>query len=167
LLYVKKTKEVRQFVSLRVGGGLYGFDIRIVKEITPEVSITPVPLMKPDVRGLVNIRGQVVLVLDIAAVLNESRRTLREMGQIVILKTNWEIKAVSDFKPSFDSDSIGNKPIGFIVDSVGEIATVEMARIEAAPTHVGAAHLPYIEGVVRLQEPLILLNPMKIIEIPK
>jgi purine-binding chemotaxis protein CheW len=162
-MHVKNPLPLRQFVSFTVGGALYGFDIHIVKEITPMVSITPVPLMKTDISGVVNIRGQVVVVLNIAAILNENVRNSNSDSQIVILRTSREITAGLDYKPTFDPHVMGDKPAGFLVDSVGEIIAVEASRVEGAPTHLGAIHTQYIEGVVHLDEPLIVLDVSKIL----
>jgi purine-binding chemotaxis protein CheW len=162
-MHLKNPIALRQFVSFTVARVLYGFDIHIVKEITPVVRITPVPLMKPDISGVVNIRGQVVLVVNIAAILNENMRTWNSDSQIIILRTSREITVGSDYTPTFDPQVLGDRPAGFLVDSVGEIIAVEASRVEAAPTHLGAVHTQYIEGVVHLEEPLIILDVSKIV----
>jgi len=90
----KESTGIRQFVSFFLNDRLYGFDIRIVKEITPPVQITPVPLKQREVHGIVNIRGQVVLVLDITVILGGKEHSIKADSQIVILKTSREIKAV-------------------------------------------------------------------------
>lgn len=155
----------RQFVSFTVGNSLYGFDILMVKEITPALGITPVPLMPGDVRGIVNIRGQVVLVLDISAILEENPRPPQGENQIIVLKTSREIAMLSDFTFDFDPEALGGKPTGFLVDAIGEIITVESGRLEGAPSHLGKLHTPFIKGVVRLDEPLIVLNAGKLIAV--
>jgi purine-binding chemotaxis protein CheW len=160
-----KKADYRQFVSFTIGNSLYGFDILKVKEITPALSITPVPLMTRDVRGIVNIRGQVVLVLDISAILEENPQAPQKENQIIVLKTSREMGLLSDFTFDFDPDALGSKPTGFIVDSIGEIITVESNRLEGAPSHLGKLHTPYIKGVVRLDEPLIVLNAGRIIAV--
>jgi purine-binding chemotaxis protein CheW len=157
--------DYRQFVSFTVGSSLYGFDILLVKEITPALGITPVPLMTSDVRGIVNIRGQVVLVLDISAILDENPRQPQKENQIIVLKTSREMAMLSDFTLDFDPEDLGKKPTGFLVDSIGEIITVQSGRLEGTPSHLGKYHTPYIKGVVRLDEPLIVLNAGKIIAV--
>jgi purine-binding chemotaxis protein CheW len=149
----------QQFVSFQVPGGLFGFDIRLVKEITPAVHITPVPLKVGDVSGVVNIRGQVVVVLDLRVSLGGSEQQITDDSQIIILKTTSEIEAVSDYTPNFDLDYLGSIPVGFLVGSVGDIVTVEPSRIEDAPSHLLAQYRSYVEGVVRLDPlPLVILN---------
>jgi chemotaxis signal transduction protein len=85
-------------------------------------------------------------------------------SQIVILKTAREIKAVSDYHMSIDEGALGDKPVGFLVDAVGDILTLESSRIEAAPSHLQERHAPYIEGVIHLKpQPIILLNAVKMV----
>jgi purine-binding chemotaxis protein CheW len=165
----KKIIDMRQFVTFFVGDDLFGFDIRIVKEITQAVSITPVPMRDKEISGVVNIRGLVVLVMDIGVILDGSATGADgDDRQIVILKTGREIAAVADFKPSFDAGSLDRRPIGFVIETVGDIISVEARCIETAPSHIGAAHASFVDGVVRLeQRPLIILNAGKITEISK
>ena len=158
----KEPAGFRQFVSFFVGDVLYGFDIRIIKEITSAVRIMPVPLKDPDVRGIVTIRGQVVLVLDIAVILGGKEQPVETDSQIVILKTSREIKAVRDFQTSFDGGVLGDKPVGFLVDTVGDILNLESSLIEEAPSHLKERNAPYIEGVINLKsQAIILLNAGK------
>jgi purine-binding chemotaxis protein CheW len=160
-----KTVDEYQFVSFFIDDTLYGFDVHLVKEITPLASITPIPLKDRTMHGLLNLRGQVILVLDVAAILEiNDRETCPAQSRIVILKTNRELASVSNFSPNFSVDSIGNKPLGIAVDYVGDIVTVEKWRIEPPPSHVGVKHTPYIDGVIKLkQRPLIILNAGKIV----
>ncbi len=160
----KESTGTRQIVSFFLNEVLYGVDIRIIKEITPPVPVTPVPLKQREIHGIVNIRGQVALVLDIAVILGGKEQPVRPDAQIVILKTAREIKAVAEFHPSFDEEVLGDKPIGFLVDMVGDILTVESSLIEEAPSHLKEHTTRYIEGVINLEsQPVILLNAGKMV----
>jgi purine-binding chemotaxis protein CheW len=156
----KSAMKMAQFVSFRLYGHLYGFDIRIVKEITAAVQMTPVPLKAKDVTGVINIRGQVVVVLDIGVSFGNPEQTIGEDSQIIILKTVAELEIVADFNPNFDVESVGSIPVGFLVQAVGDIVTVEASRIEPAPSHLLSEYRQYVDGVVRLDsKPLVILNP--------
>jgi purine-binding chemotaxis protein CheW len=162
----KEPMNIKQVISFFLNDVLYGFDIRIIKEITPPVQITPVPLKQKEVHGIVNIRGQVVIVFDITVILSGKVQSVRGNSQIVILKTTREIAAVSDFHPSFDEGVIGDKPVGFLIDSVGDILNVEQLLIEDAPSHIKEQNTSFIDGVINLEsQPIILLNPGKMISL--
>ena len=136
-----------QFVSFKLEGKLYGLDIRVVTEIHPNVAIVPVPLAPPHIRGLVNIRGQVVLVMDIAVIFGRSPRPVTGKSQIVILKTSSEIRKVRGLPDEFEPESFGNKAIGFLVDRIGDVVTVSDRQMRAVPPQIEANNARFIRGV--------------------
>lgn len=138
-----------QFVSFFLEDRLYGLDIRVVKEITPSQRITAVPLTPAVVRGLVNIRGQVVLVMDLALIFGRSERPVTEESQIVILKTAAEINRVHGLGQEVDGTLFGDKPTGFIVDNIGDVTSVTAAELKPPPPHLDQANARYFKGVVR------------------
>ena len=154
----------RQFVSFYVNGRLFGFDIRLIKEVTPSAPITPVPLKKRDVSGVLNIRGQVVVVLDVSLALGGVEQQITADSQILIMKNILELQAVSDFVPAGDAEVIGTIPVGFLVESVGELVTAVTEAIEEAPSHLLAQYRNLVEGVVRHEEmPLVILDAVAIL----
>ncbi|MBN1577109.1 MAG: chemotaxis protein CheW [Chitinispirillaceae bacterium] len=156
----------RQIVTFLLDDVVYGFDIRIIKEITPSVPITPVPLIRHEISGIVTIRGLVVLVMDIAVILGGNKQSIRSMAQIMIVKTTRELGTVTDFRPSFDAEVLGDKPVGFLFDAVGDILSVETSAIEGTPSHLKEHNRHYMEGVINLKsQPVILLNAGKLISI--
>lgn len=153
------------FVSFSVNGGNFGFDIRLIKEVTPPVQITPIPLKAKDVCGVVNIRGQVVVVLDIGLCLGGPPTAVTGDSQILILKNARELESIPDFHPNFDIERVGSIPVGVLVDAVGEIVAAEEGSIEEAPGHLQAEYRAFVEGVVRRESsPLVLLNAGAILE---
>ncbi len=162
----KTSGRPRQFVSFHVNGRLFGFDIRLIKEVTSSVHITPVPLKMRDVCGVVNLRGQVVVVLDISLSLGGRGSIVTDDSQILIVKTACELESVPDFHPGFDLQSIGSIPVGFLVDSVGELVATEEDRIEEAPAHLLAEYRQFVEGVVRQEViPMVILNAWAILDV--
>lgn len=144
--------DVMQFVSFYLEDRLYGLDIRIVKEINPNLRITTVPRTPPAVRGLVNIRGQVVLVMDLAVIFGRQPRPVTEESQIVILKTTAELKRVQGL--DLDRLPFGDKPTGFIVDRIADVTGVTDDAIKAPPPHLDEANARYVQGVIRLDDEL-------------
>ena len=141
-----------QFISFTVNKNLYGLDIRVVKEISTNTDITPVPLTPGHVRGLVNIRGQVVLVLDIDVIFGRDQRPITPESRTVILKTAPELKKVRGLDQDFDSKPFGDKPIAFLIDNIGDVVSVDERAIEPPPPHLEQAKADHLGGVVRLGE---------------
>ena len=102
----------QQFCSFRLAGRLYGVDILDVKEINPETVFTPIFHAPEEVRGYVNIRGQINLVLDLRRLLGFDPRPIDQDSRIVL------------FKPHVGEN------YGVLVDQVGDVVSVSQDRIE-------------------------------------
>lgn len=149
--------EALQFVSFFLDGQRYGVDIRTVREINPTLSLAPVPRTRPYIRGLVNIRGQVVLVIDVAVILGKPPRPITEESRVVILKTTSELARVRGLDRAVDIDLYGDKPVGFVVDAVADVVQVPVDSVTATPGHVEETHTKYYQGVVRVDGELQLV----------
>lgn len=158
------TLEGPQLVTFEVNGNLYGLDIRTVKEINPTVEITRVPRTSLHIRGLVNIRGEVVLVLDVAVILGGTPQSVGETSQVVILKTSEEIRKVRGLDDEVDPRPFGDKPVGFLVDRIGDVISVPAGQLEPTPPHVAEARARCYHGVVQLGGALlVMLDPCEML----
>jgi purine-binding chemotaxis protein CheW len=137
----------RELVSFLLDGQLYGLDIRVVKEIHPNVSIVEVPLAPQHIRGLVNVRGQVVLVMDVAVVFGRKPRPILATSQIIILKTASEVRNVRSLRSDFDASPFGDKPVGFLVDDIGDVVQVPEGSLKPPPPHLVDANSRFVSGV--------------------
>ncbi len=147
----------RQYVSFELDGRLFGLDIRIVKEVNRNTQITSVPRSPEHIRGLVNIRGQVVLVIDVAVVLGQPPRPITELSQVVILKTAQEIQTNRNLDGIVSAALFSDKPVGFLVDRVGDVVTVERGELSPPPPHLEEANARFVEGVLRLEGQLLVV----------
>lgn len=157
LIMSSENSENRRFVTFELAERTYGLDIRTVKEVNPNTVITPVPLTQPEIRGLVNVRGLVVLVIDIAVVFGHERRPLTEDSQVIILKTTDEMRSVPELYNEFQIEKFGTKPVAFLADRIGEVVTVESDLIKPPPPHLTDTNTKYVEGVVALNQHLLVL----------
>ena len=138
----------RQFCSFRVAGRLYGADILKVKEITGETNITPVFHAPSEVKGIVNIRGQISLVLDLRLMLGFEPQSITTASRIVLLKP----EACESF--------------GLLVDAIGDVIAADESMIEWRRSHeelggVAGEHRCSLEtGVCKLEKSLlVILDP--------
>lgn len=145
-----------QLVTFELDGMLYGLDIRVVKEINPTVTITPVPRTPSYLRGLVNIRGEVVLVFDVANVLGRRPQSVAEESRIVILKTASELRAVKGLD-WIDDAPFGDKPMGLFVDKIGDVVSLTEDMVEDTPLHLGEQNAHYFDGVAKLDDTLVAI----------
>jgi purine-binding chemotaxis protein CheW len=154
----------KQYVTFYCDHELFGIDIRCVNEVTPYVNVLPVPLSGSHIKGLVNIRGQVVMVIDIAVVFGKENSSPREGSHVVILKTTQDFVRVRDIRGEFETEAFGDKPVGFFVDKLGDTVIVGEDQVENPTRYIEKAYSQYINGLVKLQgDLLILIDPVKIL----
>lgn len=123
-----------KFLTFQLGTVDFGFDIRQVKEIIGMVPVVEVPRMPPFVRGVLNLRGQVIPILDLAERLGMPRQEQAERGCIVIVES----------KP--DSNLL---TVGFQVERVTEVLAFRSEDIEPPPGFGVPVDTAFIHGMAR------------------
>lgn len=156
---------LKQFVSFYCSNKLYGIDIHIVNDVSPASSgIMPVPLSDPHIRGLVNIRGQVILVMDIGMIMGNKECLISPFSHIIILKTRAALARVVGLDTDLDISAFSDKPVGFLVDIIGDVVTVKEEEIETTTNYIEMENFTYITGVAKISDQLlIILNPLKML----
>jgi chemotaxis signal transduction protein len=135
---------VRHFCSFKIDHRLFGVDILQVREINTEVSFTPIFHSPPQVRGYVNIRGQIHLVVDPRVPLGLPEHLPVKGKQLLIFKQS----VVESF--------------ALLVDKVGDIVQVGEDRIENID---GMGERSLITGVIKLDGTLLeVLQPLAFME---
>lgn len=146
----------REFPTFWVQDSHCGVDILLVREIIQPTHITPVQRAAPAVRGLVNLRGQIVTIIDLRVCLGMPARAIDASSHIVILKREDELLPVRQrtgrphLRTSIDS-------AGLLVDAIGDIVTVEDDQIAPVPANLEVVEQRFIEGVLKLPENLLML----------
>ena len=103
---------MRQFNTFRIKGRLYAIDIRDVKEVDTGVDFTPIPHAPDQVRGYINVRGQIYLILDLRKLLRAKDKAADEADRVVL------------FKPHV------GECFGVLVDNMADIVSVDESQIE-------------------------------------
>ena len=150
----------RRFCTFFLGDECYGIDILTVREINRQVQITPARSAPPAVRGFMNLRGQIVTVIDPAVRLGYAPRELKATSRLVILKTNAELKGLGLAELGTDDELAG-----LWIDRISDVITVTADQIDPAPPdqsgkndHLIAAVVQRNEQVIRLVDPSALLR---------
>jgi chemotaxis signal transduction protein len=144
-----------QFCSFRISARRFGADVLDVKEINPEVDFTPIFHAPKEVKGYVNIRGQIYLLLDLRLILGFESKRIDEFSRVIL------------FKPE-----IGDS-FGVLVDSIDDIETVDEDQIEnrrkedrELPDGVERRVFNVGSGVCKLEdELLIIINSRELLNI--
>ena len=127
-----------QVVAFKLGGEEYGVDIGQVREINRLVPITRVPRVPTYVEGVINLRGQLLPIIDLRARFEMPRIAATRATRIVVAE-------------------IGARRVGVIVDSVSEVVQIPLEQVESAPEILAGVATEYIRGVGKLEDRLIIL----------
>jgi chemotaxis signal transduction protein len=151
-----KDVEERQFCTFYVGDRLYGVDILTVNEINTESAFTRVYHAPDTIRGCVNIRGQIYLVLDLPRLLGTPSTGEADAQRLVLF-----------------NETVGSS-FGSLVDRIGDVVTVSTDRIEerresGASNRETAERRNEIsrltEGVCKMEDDLmVILDPKALLE---
>ncbi len=129
-----------EFVTFYVGDLLLGAEIRHVEEINRHVNVTPVAHAPEWVQGVVNLRGEVVTVLDLRQILGLGRTETGASTRNVIVNT-------------------GGESIGLLVDRIANVVNTQRSEVKASPANLTGVDRRFIEGVYELgRELLAILN---------
>ena len=118
------------------------------------MDITKVDRSPDYVRGLMNLRGQIVTVLDLGVRLDIGARKIGRESSCIVLKTRTELERHND-KAEPDEGAITDL-VGLLVDRIGDVVTVDSGDIDPPPAHAGGIKGKYLDGVVKLEERLLI-----------
>ncbi len=132
--------ETSQIVNFRLGCEEFAVDISSVREITTVGDITAVPKAPPSVRGVMNLRGQVIAVIDLAAHLGVHRDGQLTPGARIVVAES------------------GGQAVGMLVDSVSGVIKIRLEDIGSPPELAGGELTrAEVKGVITLKRGLIIL----------
>ncbi len=135
-------EDIHQFLTFAVAGGEYGIDVLDTHEILKPVLVTRLPNVEDDVLGVINLRGNIIPIID----LNRKFR-----GEFSVVDVQSRIIVVHH----------RGKYTGLLVDRVLEVAQVPESGLEGS--EVRGLSNEYIEGVGRSKERLFLILNLDII----
>jgi purine-binding chemotaxis protein CheW len=147
-----------QFSTFRVGEWLFGMDIRIIQEINRIPDITPLPLSEEYVRGFINLRGQIVTILDLGVRLGLPRKAIGLESHNIILKPS---AIPSSTRNGGGVGSSGSDPVGLLADEIGDVLEAEESNFEPLPANVGGPDSRFLSGVIKFGEDLMVLLDLK------
>jgi len=143
--------EPRQYLTFTLGGEMYAVETLSVKEIIEYGDLTVVPMMPECIRGVINLRGAVVPVVDLACRFGRRSTDLTRRTCIVIVEVEGEGE---------------RQDIGVIVDAVSEVLEIQGSQIEPAPAFGARIRTDFIHGMGKLDGKfVIILNVNKVLSL--
>nr|WP_320131498.1 chemotaxis protein CheW [uncultured Holophaga sp.] len=131
-----------QFLTFSLAGEVFALEIRYVREIIQYGGLTRVPLMPEFIRGVINLRGAVVPVVDLAVRLRRSQTESTKRTCIVILEVLRGERLAT---------------IGVLVDNVSEVLEIAENQIEAADSFGAGMRSEFIRGIGKLEDHFVIL----------
>jgi len=119
-----------------LGNTACAIDVQMVQEVNLRLEVTMVPLAPEFVRGVGNLRGQIITVVDLARKLGIDPLEDGERQKTIIV-------------------SLENEWLGLSVDRVGEVMRVGPEMVEGPPANIGSAHGRYFSAIVKTRDQLI------------
>lgn len=134
--------EQSQYLTFLLGGEMFAIGILAVKEIIEYGGLTEVPMMPECIRGVINLRGAVVPVLDLTARFGKAATTVTKRTCIVIVEIdNGEEQQV----------------VGVVVDAVNAVLDIAAAEIEPPPAFGAKIRTDFIEGMGKVNGKFVIL----------
>jgi purine-binding chemotaxis protein CheW len=128
----------QQLCTFFLDGLRFGVDVHKVQEVVPYQEMTQVPLAPPTVRGLLNLRGQIVTGIDLRRRLELPDRPADRLPMNVVLRGE-------------------DSPVSFLVDEIGEVIEVSAEDAEPIPDTLRGRVRELIQGVYPLPDELLLI----------
>ncbi len=123
------SSEDRQLVIFKIAGEEFGVDINEVKEIIRWEEVTRIPNTESYIKGVINLRGSIVVVNDLAMKLGLPSKTVDDDTRILVVE-------------------VGGNTVGMVVDSATEVLRLEGKKVQDAPDMITSGiDNNYIEGV--------------------
>ena len=148
---VKVDEAPSQYLTFSLGGEMFAVGILNVKEIIEYGNLTEIPMMPAFIRGVINLRGSVVPVIDLSARFGGKSTELSRRTCIVIVE-------VADEETRHD--------IGIMVDAVSEVLDIPGSEIEPPPTFGARIRADFIFGMGKVTGKfVIILNINKVLSV--
>jgi purine-binding chemotaxis protein CheW len=139
---VSKISEVRQYLTFKLEGEIFALDVGKVREILDYSNITKVPQTPEFMRGVINLRGSVVPVVDMRLKFNMPSQERTVDTCIIVVEINIDDEATI---------------LGALVDSVQEVFELEPAQIEPAPRIGTKLRTDFILGMGKREEQFVII----------
>jgi len=135
-------RDQNQYLTFMLGREMFAVGILGIKEILEYEAPTDVPLMPSFIKGIVNLRGAVVPVIDLCARFGRVPTAISKKTCIVIVETN---------------SKEDTQVLGVLVDAVNEVLEIPHSDIEPAPSFGASVRTDFIEGMGKVRGKFVII----------
>ena len=130
--------QVFRWVTFHLADEIYGINVMQVQEVLRLTDVAPVPGAPHYVMGIINLRGNVVTVLDTRKLLDVATGDITDSARIMILES-------------------GRVTVGLLVDSVAEVVNIASSDIDPPPSVGNDEGASYIQGIYSTEQQILIL----------
>jgi len=130
--------DPKQFCTFYINDTLFGIEVLTVQEVLRYQEMTEVPLAAPEIKGLINLRGQIITAIDLRTRMQLPPREADQKPMNIVVQTNDEV-------------------ISFLVDSIDDVLEVDEEAFEEAPSTVDDSTRELVTGVYKLDGKLLMI----------
>ncbi len=134
----EKNQQVLRWVTFRLADEIYGINVMQVQEVLRMTDVAPVPGAPHYVMGIINLRGNVVTVLDTCKLLDLASSDITDSSRIMIIESS-------------------KVTVGLLVDSVAEVVNISSADIDPPPSVGNDEGSRYIQGIYSSEQQILIL----------
>lgn len=131
-----------QFLTFQLAGEMFAIPILNIKEIIEYGTLTTVPMMPPFIRGVINLRGSVVPVIDLAVRFGRKSTAITRRTCIVIIEIEFED---------------ARQDVGVMVDTVNEVLEIPQTEIEQPPSFGARIRADFIQGMGKINGKFVII----------
>lgn len=135
--------EDAQYLTFMLSGEMFAIGILGIKEIIEYGSLTVVPMMPAFVRGVINLRGAVVPVVDLSARFGRQNSAITRRSCVVIIEAR--------------ADDGQSQDIGLLVDTVSAVQEIPAAQIEPPPSFGARIRADFISGMAKVEGKFVIV----------
>ena len=136
--------EEKQYLTFNLGGEMFSLSILCIKEIIWYANLTEVPMMPACIRGVINLRGAVVPVMDLSNRFGKPSTPVIKSTCIVIVEVPTAVEGE-------------HLNMGVVVDSVQAVLEIPTSEIEPAPSFGAKIRPDFIEGIAKVAGKFVIL----------
>ena len=128
----------REYLSFGLGESQYGIDILKVQEIRTYETPTRIANTPPFIKGVMNLRGNIVPIIDLRVKFNLPEQRLDTQTVVIVL-------------------NVAKRTVGVVVDGVSDVVTVPLTEIKPPPEFGGALDTRFLQGLAAVGEQMLIL----------
>jgi purine-binding chemotaxis protein CheW len=140
-----QTDAIDQYLTFIMADEEYGVDILTVKEIRIWDSATPIPKAPDHVRGVINLRGTIVPIIDLRQCFGMPAIEYGPETVVLVLQVETET---------------GHREVGIVVDAVSDVYSLDPAQVKPSPDMGSKVNTAYIRGLAKIEEKMVILLDM-------